>query len=288
MKIAQNNVEAVEQYLKESLSAFYSAREIELFTDILLEDFWNISKSQRLLNKDIRLSESQLLQVIYACKDLKKYRPIQYITGKVFFADLELEVDENVLIPRPETEELFSLIAKENHSPSVIVDFCTGSGCLALALKNRYSSAKVIATDISKGALTVAQRNAHKNKLEVHFIESDVLNSQSSDFPFKADIIVSNPPYVLESDKKDMSANVLQYEPQLALFVDDDNAIVFYKKIADIAFELLNDGAKLYFEIHENKGKEVCDYLVAKGFTQVMVIKDFYEKERFVAATKVQ
>jgi release factor glutamine methyltransferase len=288
MKIAQNNVEAVEQYLKESLSAFYSAREIELFTDILLEDFWNISKSQRLLNKDIRLSESQLLQVIYACKDLKKYRPIQYITGKVFFADLELEVDENVLIPRPETEELFSLIAKENHSPSVIVDFCTGSGCLALALKNRYSSAKVIATDISKGALTVAQRNAHKNKLEVHFIESDVLNSQSSDFPFKADIIVSNPPYVLESDKKDMSANVLQYEPQLALFVDDDNAIVFYKKIADIAFELLNDGAKLYFEIHENKGKEVCDYLVAKGFTQVMVIKDFYDKERFVAATKVQ
>ncbi len=288
MKIAQNNVEAVEQYLKESLSAFYSAREIELFTDILLEDFWNISKSQRLLNKDIRLSESQLLQVIYACKDLKKYRPIQYITGKVFFADLELEVDENVLIPRPETEELFSLIAKENHSPSVIVDFCTGSGCLALALKNRYSSAKVIATDISKGALTVAQRNAHKNKLEVHFIESDVLNSQSSDFPFKADIIVSNPPYVLESDKKDMSANVLQYEPQLALFVDDNNAIVFYKKIADIAFELLNDGAKLYFEIHENKGKEVCDYLVAKGFTQVMVIKDFYEKERFVAATKVQ
>ncbi|MFZ9846795.1 MAG: hypothetical protein ACO3EE_01435, partial [Flavobacteriales bacterium] len=138
MKIAQNNVKAVEQYLKENLSSFYSEREIDLFTDILLEDLLAISKSQRLLNGDIRLSESQLLQIIYAAKDLKKYKPVQYITGKAFFADLVLEVDENVLIPRPETEELFSIIINEISSPKVLIDFCTGSGCLALSLKSRF------------------------------------------------------------------------------------------------------------------------------------------------------
>ena len=160
MKIAQNNVEAVEQYLKENLSSFYSEREIVLFTDILLQDLLAISKSQRLMNSDIRLSESQLLQIIYAAKDLKKYKPIQYITGKAFFANLELEVDENVLIPRPETEELFSLIVQENESPKVVIDFCTGSGCLALALKSKFPQAQVYASDVSKGALKVSQKNA--------------------------------------------------------------------------------------------------------------------------------
>ncbi len=286
MKIAQNTVEAVQQYLKDNLSAFYSEREIDLFTDILLEDLLAISKSQRMLNSDIRLSESQLLQIIYAAKDLKKYKPIQYITGKAFFADLELEVDENVLIPRPETEELFSIIAKENSSPKVLVDFCTGSGCLALALKSKYAESKVHATDVSKGALEVAKRNATKNKLAVEFIENDILGSSSSDFPFKADVVASNPPYVLESDKKEMSANVLQYEPHLALFVEDDNAIIFYKKIGDLASELLNVGGKLYFEIHENKALEVQAYLQSIGFTFVEIRKDIYDKDRFVSAVR--
>ena len=288
MKIAQNTVEAVKQYLKENLSSFYSEREIELITDILLEDLLAISKSQRLLNNDIRFSESQLLQIIYACKDLKKYKPIQYITGKAFFADLELEVNENVLIPRPETEELFSLIAQENSSPKVLIDFCTGSGCLALALKSKYTESKVYATDVSKGALEVAKKNATKNKLAVEFIENDVLQThpRSQNFPSNVDVVVSNPPYVLESDKKEMEVNVLQYEPHLALFVEDDNAIVFYKKIGDLAFELLNVGGKLYFEIHENKALEVQQYLQDIGFANVQIQKDIYEKDRFVLAIK--
>ena len=288
MKIAQNNVEAVEQYLKENLSSFYSEREIVLFTDILLQDLLAISKSQRLMNSDIRLSESQLLQIIYAAKDLKKYKPIQYITGKAFFANLELEVDENVLIPRPETEELFSLIVQENESPKVVIDFCTGSGCLALALKSKFPQAQVYASDVSKEALKVSQKNAAKNNLEVQFIENDILLSPSrlQVFPNNADIIVSNPPYVLESDKKDMLANVLQYEPHLALFVEDENAIIFYKKIGDLAFELLNAGGKLYFEIHENKALEVQEYLQSIGFTYVQIKKDIYEKDRFVLALK--
>ena len=190
------------------------------------------------------------------------------------------------MIPRPETEELFSLIVQENSSPKVLIDFCTGSGCLALALKSKYTESKVYATDVSKGALEVAKKNATKNKLAVEFIENDVLGSSSADFPFKADIVVSNPPYVLESDKKEMSANVLQYEPHLALFVEDDNAIIFYKKIGDLAFQLLNAEGKLYFEIHENKAMEVHEYLQSIGFSSVQIRKDIYEKDRFVSALK--
>jgi release factor glutamine methyltransferase len=134
--------------------------------------------------------------------------------------------------------------------------------------------------------LEVAKRNATKNKLAVEFIENDILGSSSSDFPFKADVVASNPPYVLESDKKEMSANVLQYEPHLALFVEDDNAIIFYKKIGDLAFELLNEGGKLYFEIHENKALEVQAYLQSIGFTFVEIRKDIYEKNRFVSALR--
>jgi release factor glutamine methyltransferase len=286
MKIAQNNVKAVEQYLKENLSSYYSAREIDLFTDILLEDLLAISKSQRLLNNDIRLSESQLLQIIYACKDLKNYKPIQYITEKAFFADLELEVNENVLIPRPETEELFSIIAQENTSATVLIDFCTGSGCLALALKSKFPQAKVYATDVSKGALQVAARNAIKNKLEIELIENDILLAQSHILPKNVDVIVSNPPYVLESDKQEMAANVLQYEPHLALFVPDEDALKFYKAIADVSFDILKVGGKLYFEIHEDKWEEVKQLLEDKGFRLVKIINDFYDKKRFASALR--
>ena len=160
--------------------------------------------------------------------------------------------------------------------------------CVALALKSKFPQAQVYASDVSKGALKVSQKNAAKNNLEVQFIENDILLSPSrlQAFPNNVDVIVSNPPYVLESDKKEMSANVLQYEPHLALFVEDENAIVFYKKIGDLAFELLNAGGKLYFEIHENKALEVQEYLQSIGFTYVQIKKDIYEKDRFVSALK--
>ncbi|MFM7024046.1 MAG: peptide chain release factor N(5)-glutamine methyltransferase [Flavobacteriales bacterium] len=283
MKIAQNTVAATEKYLQDNLQDFYNAREIASFTDILFEDLLQISKTDRITDPEHRLSESDLLKIIYACKDLKKYIPVQHITGKAFFMDLELEVDNNVLIPRPETEEMVSNIIRENH-PSMVLDFCTGSGCIALALKKAFPSAKVIATDISDAALNVARRNAAKNKLEVEFIEQDVLSSDVSDTQF--DLIISNPPYVLESDKQNMSPNVLNHEPHLALFVPDNDALKFYKAIAQKAAQLLKKGGKLYFEIHEEKGKEVLALMEGLGFSDVKVVEDMYGKERVVKGSK--
>ena len=170
MKIAENNVAACERYLKENLGAYYSEREIALFADILFEDLLNITKNDRFANHNIRLSESQLLQIIYACKDLKQYKPVQYITEKAMFGDFVLKVNQHVLIPRPETEELVSIITKENKTPKAIIDFCTGSGCIALSLKKAFSSAKVFALDVSAEALKVAKENASNNNLHIDFV----------------------------------------------------------------------------------------------------------------------
>ncbi len=283
MKIAQNTLSAVEHYLQENLASFYSSREIEIFSTFLIEDLLGVSKQER--KRDIRLSESQLLTIIYACKDLKQYIPIQYITGKIFFRDLEIHVNKSVLIPRPETEELVSIIEKENSNPSTIIDFCTGSGCIALALKKYFSSSKILASDISLDALHVAKNNSNRLNLAVDFFEDDALNS-SAFKNIKASVIASNPPYVLESDKAEMAQNVLDHEPHLALFVPNDNALKFYKSIAKTAFSLLEKGGKLYFEIHENKGKEIENLLLKEGFSDVRIIKDFYEKDRFASALK--
>ena len=286
MKIAENNVAACERYLKENLGAYYSEREIALFADILFEDLLNITKNDRFANHNIRLSESQLLQIIYACKDLKQYKPVQYITEKAMFGDFVLKVNQHVLIPRPETEELVSIITKENKTPKAIIDFCTGSGCIALSLKKAFSSAKVFALDVSAEALKVAKENASNNNLHIDFVEADVLNVSSNAFTEKFDIVVSNPPYVLESDKKQMDANVLKYEPHLALFVNDDEALLFYNAIAPLAYQILNENGKLYFEIHEGKGEQVRDLLLKTGFTSVSIVKDFYDKDRFVLGQK--
>ncbi len=280
MKIADNTIKATEKYLRDNLKEIYDEREIASFTDILFEDLLAISKTERFLNADKRLSESELLLFVYACKDLKKHIPVQHITGKAFFMDLELEVNKNVLIPRPETEELVSIVIRENKNLSKIIDFCTGSGCISLAMKTAFPAAEVMATDVSDEALKVAERNAQKNKLEVKFLKEDVLLS-SSQFE-NVDIIISNPPYVLESDKENMSSNVLNHEPHLALFVPDHDALKFYKSITEKATQILKKGGKLYFEIHEEKGKEVAELLVKNGFSEVCILKDMYEKDRFV------
>ncbi len=281
MKIADNTIKATEKYLRDNLKGIYDEREIASFTDVLFEDLLNLSKTERFLNGEKRLSESELLQIIYACKDLKSHIPVQHITGKAFFMNLELEVSKNVLIPRPETEELVSIVVRENKNPLKIIDFCTGSGCIALALKKVFPSAEVMATDVSGEALKVAEGNAKKNNLEVKFFQEDVLIA-SSEFE-QVDLIISNPPYVLESDKQNMSPNVLNHEPHLALFVPDEDALKFYKAIAERAAQILKKGGKLYFEIHEEKGKEVAALLVENGFSEVRILKDMYEKDRFVS-----
>jgi len=179
-----------------------------------------------------------------------------------------------------------SIIIKENKEVKKIIDFCTGSGCIALSLKKAFPSARVEAVDVSEQALQVAKDNAQYNNLEIDFIKADVLDSIAADYSSLCDVIVSNPPYVLESDKQQMSPNVLKYEPHLALFVDDDKALLFYEVLIPMAFKLLNSKGKLYFEIHEEKGEEIKSLMFQHGFTEVRVLKDFYDKFRFVVGVK--
>ena len=286
MKIADNTIAAAEQYLLNNLQDVYGAREIASLTDLLFEDLLSLSKTDRFLSPEKRLSESELLQIIYACKDLKKQVPVQHITGKVLFRNLWLKVNQNVLIPRPETEELLSNIIRDHKNIASAVDCCTGSGCIALALKSAFPLASVVAVDVSQEALNVAQQNAALNNLHVDFMLQDVL---SNEMPFAAesiDLIVSNPPYVLESDKQKMSLNVLQYEPHLALFVPDEDALKFYAVLTKNAQFSLKKGGMLYFEIHEEKGKDVRDLMIDHGFVDVRITKDMYDKDRFVHGKK--
>ena len=286
MKIADNTIAAAEQYLLNNLQDMYDAREIASFSDLLFEDLLSLTKTDRFLSPEKRLSESELLQIIYACKDLKRKVPVQHITGKVLFRDLWLKVNKHVLIPRPETEELLSNIIRDHKKIESAVDFCTGSGCIALALKSAFPLASVAAVDVSQEALKVAQQNAALNNLHVDFMLQDVL---SDEMPFTADsidLIVSNPPYVLESDKQKMSLNVLQYEPHLALFVPDDDALKFYAVLTKKARFSLKKGGMLYFEIHEEKGQEVLDLMTKNGFVDVHLEKDMYDKDRFVHGKK--
>jgi len=203
---------------------------------------------------------------------------------------LNFEVDESVLIPRPETEELVRWIIDEAQSDYdkkfSILDIGTGSGCIAIALKKNLPMAKVSAMDISEGALNVALQNALKNITEIEFIHNDILFGKNLELSQKYEIIVSNPPYVCQSEKSLMKANIIDNEPSIALFVADDNPLVFYDAIADFSLVNLKSGGKLFFEINEHFGNEVCDLLKLKGFRDVILKQDFQGKDRMIKAIR--
>ena len=232
-----------------------------------------------LLNEEIENPDLDILKKIF-CR-LKKNEPIQYILQETFFLDLDLFVDENVLIPRPETEEMVLDVYKNfNLNKKNILDIGTGSGCIALVLKQKFINAQVDAIDINSKSLEVAKKNAKKNNLDVNFIEKDILKTE--DFDKKYDLIISNPPYVCENEKIFMSDRVLNFEPALALFVENDDPLIFYKKIISLAEKNLNGNGLLFFEINEKFGKEVAR-LLAK-FQNVTINKDINGKDRWVSA----
>ncbi len=233
--------------------------------------------------RDIKLSESDLLLQKEIVQRLKSNEPIQYILGKTEFFDLILKVNPSVLIPRPETAELVELILK-NHSDKLmtVLDIGTGSGCIPLALKSKRNNWSLSGMDISTQSLEVAKNNAKNLNLDVTWIQKNILDHKI-DYTQSYDIIVSNPPYVLESDKFEMSQKVLDYEPPLALFVPDDNPLLFYLKIIDFAKKSLNQGGMLYFEIHEKYGEKVKEAMKLQGFSSVKIIKDLQEKDRIVS-----
>jgi release factor glutamine methyltransferase len=238
------------------------------------------------LEPQLRLSESEMLTFHFAVKDLLKNKPIQYIIGETEFCDLKFKVNENTLIPRPETSELVMKIVNRQQSTDnrlcSILDIGTGSGCIAISLAKMISGSKVFALDISEKALEVAKENAINNEADVTFIHDDILSLRNK-IDTKFDIIVSNPPYVRELEKAEMRDNVLNWEPHNALFVSDNDPLIFYRKILEFAKTHLKENGEVWFEINEYLGKEMTDLCTEMGFSQVEVFNDFRGKERILS-----
>ncbi len=264
----------------------YPASEVESMTWQIIEWITGWNFTQQLMNRNEILTRDQSEKINSVVLRLKNHEPLQYILGETCFFGLKLKVTPAVLIPRPETEELADLISKvELPAGSRILDIGTGSGCLALALKSRFPEAKVSACDISPEALEVAKENSISNKLDVDFFQADILNWNTREWPF-FDVIVSNPPYVTVSEKKQMQKNVLDFEPETALFVEDDNPLLFYRTIAGFAIKQMNHGGLLFFEINENFGPETVSMLRDLGFTELQLKTDLQGKNRMIAARK--
>ena len=273
------------EYIRTQLNDTFSTGEIRAFTRLILEEECNLSFLEIASCKFNDLSDTKKQNIISIVKRLQNNEPIQYILGKTEFYGLEFKVAPEVLIPRPETEELVEWILLETKQPSPqILDIGTGSGCIAISLAKKMSSATVDAWDVSPKALSIAKDNATINNVSVNFLEVDVLKYQQDKRRF--DIIVSNPPYIKEIEKKLMTKNVLDFEPHIALFVPDNQALIFYNSIADIAQVQLKNNGWLYFEINQAKGTEVVQLLKEKGFVNVELKQDISGNDRMVRAMK--
>ncbi len=267
-------------YFREELSAVADEREITSWYYISIEYLLVYNRSDCIINSNQVLNKSQLSKIKQIVAELKSHKPIQYILGKTEFYGLKIKVNEHTLIPRPETEQLVDWILKENFVAAL--DIGTGSGCIPIALA-KHTDAKVLAIDVSEDALLIAEENAKNNEVEIDFIHQDILQTN---YLQKVDLIVSNPPYVLESEKEKIQENVLDYEPELALFVEDKNPLIFYKKIASLAINFLNENGKLFFEINAKFGKETIEMLADIGFVNIELKKDMNDKDRMIKAIK--
>ena len=286
MKVKTNLLKDVKSYYLEELTSVYGEAEALSIMNLLIRHFFGLSRVDQALQKDFRLTETELLKIHFAVKELKKEKPIQYITGETEFYGLKIKVNPSVLIPRPETEELVDLIVKNNKGCRVerILDVGTGSGCIALALKKQFPKAEVCGIDVSRGALETAAENSKLNGLEVTFRKMDILDKERRVELEGFDLIVSNPPYVTQSEKAILKKNVVDYEPHLALFVEDNDPLLFFYAVADFAKGKLLPGGQLWFEINEKFGNKVAGILKHHGFRQVKIIQDIFGKERFITA----
>ena len=289
----------------DSLKNIQDEQEIESFFFILTEYLHNLKRVDVALNPNFEISEKgvEMWNVILA--QLQQEKPIQYITGEAWFYGLKFEVNESTLIPRPETEELVEWILEswklevgswksETNKLINVLDIGTGSGCIPISLKANLPQANVSAIDVSEQALEVAKRNAELNNAEINFIQANILEVEdlsklatpNSQLPAQIDIIVSNPPYVRNLEKQEIKKNVLDYEPHLALFVEDTDALLFYRKIAQLALKNLSPNGLLFFEINQYLGKETVKLLENLGFKNIELKKDIYGNDRMVKSEK--
>ena len=296
MKIASNKLSDIYTFYKSELGTVYEQEELVSIFELVCETYLNYSKSQVKQYFNENINQSDLLKIYDACLELKTGTPIQYILKEAFFYESFFEVTPAVLIPRPETEELVDIIIADcrlqivestiNNQQSTILDIGTGSGCIPITLKKQFPTATVVGIDVSEKALEVAKRNAIKHHAEVEFYKNDILKSfniQHSTF----NIIISNPPYVLKSEAEHMEKRVLVHEPHLALFVEDADPIIFYKRIIDLCNEHLESNGLLFFELNPLYAHAVNDYAIASNlFIFSEILLDMSGKQRFLKAQK--
>lgn len=290
MFVQSNKIKDLKAYFSQKLELHFSPSEVKFMFSVALQKRLNLSKEELLFPNEIRLSESDLLFVRTIAHRLLDNEPFQYIIGETEFCGLLLQCDSRALIPRPETEELVSWVVdafKDKTQSPEIIDYCSGSGCIALALKNYLPHARVSGYDFSDEAIALSRENVHQTGLDVRFEQADALHFPEHRVTASSvDCIVSNPPYIPEKDKSAMHANVLEFEPHLALFVSDEDPLIFYRKIAKLAQNQLKPGGKLFFEIHENLSAEVQELLHTSGFSGIEIQEDLQGKKRMIKAVK--
>lgn len=290
LRIPSNKVDDIVRYIHAELDDSYPAGEINMFVRLLFETFLEWDQVHFMLNRHSTINQSDLLKFHWAIEDLKRNRPIQYICGHTEFCGLDIHVSEGVLIPRPETEEIVLTVAniaaqlEPDTDGLKVLDICTGSGCIALAMSHLLPSAQVYGLDISPQALTIARENAEQLQLHAHFLECDILHDSPALPCSKFDIIISNPPYIQEAERTQMNANVLDYEPDIALFVPNNDPLIFYRAIGQYAATHLSPNGILAFEINEHLGNQTCRLLESMGFA-CQLHQDFRNKDRSITAT---
>ena len=283
MFVIDNQLKTAKNYFTEQLKNLFSSTEINSMWKEIICFRFNWNASDFILNSTFRLSESDLLFIRSYVHRLKKNEPFQYIHGTTTFFGLELKCDKRALIPRPETEELVAWVV-ESGPYKTIADLCTGSGCIALGLKSIFSESNVTGLDISTDALSLAKENSKLTNLNVEFIHADVLNINRDLLDQKWDCIISNPPYIPSNERESLAENVLNFEPEISLFVGNDNPHIFYKAIVEYAKSNLSEYGFLFFEIHPDFSVEISDLLKLKGFINIELRKDLQGKNRMIKA----
>lgn len=275
---------AITAFIREHLSSIYAPEEVRTLTYWIIEHVCGLSLAQQLSAKDSHLTPEQQMAIQRIISRLERYEPIQYVLGECSFYGLMFYVNPSVLIPRPETGELVEHILNNHRESNLrLLDIGTGSGCIAITLAQKLLHARVSAIDISPEAIATAERNARRNGVEIHFQCADLFDPQLM-FHAPFDLIISNPPYVRQSEKSEMSPNVLDYEPHTALFVPDDDPLLFYRCAARRAKEWLAPGGRLYFEINAALAEEMVALLREEGYSHVCTWRDMQGRERFAAA----
>jgi release factor glutamine methyltransferase len=282
-----NTLRSLKELFRQQLNDMYEEEEVDALCRWTLQDTLGLDTNK--LDSDApTLTESNLNLIIPVLVRLAEGEPYQYIIGEVEFYGCKLKVDNRVLIPRPETEELCELVLRENDTtkPLNVIDFGTGSGCIPIALKSKAPVWKVDAVEVDEGALSLAKENATLNNLEIGFQQLDLLATRNSQLA-TYHIIVSNPPYIADKEANEIKDNVLVHEPHLALFIADEDPLLFYRKMLDIGQHSLEKGGKFYFEFNEQYGAEMVELIAQKGYSDIRIVKDLSGKDRFAVCSKV-